>query len=155
MVLALYGLDFQASRIPTHSMRNQLSTLLLSPSGWYCSGDRTCVLVEMGELLLWVDTCQSLLCFQGKPIWWNYCHIKYVHLIGTPGVRWPFLFYFKQAQWKLWEITVPLWVSDSWESLGCEEIKPVSLKGNQHWIFIGTTDADDESPILWPPDVKS
>ena len=33
--------------------------------------------------------------------------------------------------------------------LGCEEIKPVNLKGNQSWIFIGRTDA--EAPILWPP----
>ena len=32
------------------------------------------------------------------------------------------------------------------------EIKPVDLKGNQPWIFIGRTDAEAESPILWPPD---
>ena len=37
--------------------------------------------------------------------------------------------------------------------LGCEEIKPVSPKGNQSCIFIGRTDV--EAPILWPPDVKS
>ena len=37
--------------------------------------------------------------------------------------------------------------------LNCEEIKPVNPKGNQPWIFIGRTDA--ETPILWPPDVKS
>ena len=34
-------------------------------------------------------------------------------------------------------------------------IKSVNLKGNQHWIFIGSTDAEAEAPILWPPDVKS
>ena len=34
------------------------------------------------------------------------------------------------------------------------KIKPVSPKGNQSWIFIGRTDAEDEAPILWPPDVK-
>ena len=39
--------------------------------------------------------------------------------------------------------------------LDCQEIKPVSLKGNQPWIFIGRTDAEAEAPILWPPDVKS
>ena len=33
--------------------------------------------------------------------------------------------------------------------------KPVSPKGNQPWIFIGRTDAEAETPILWPPDVKS
>ena len=39
--------------------------------------------------------------------------------------------------------------------LSSKEIKPVNPKGNQPWIFIGTTDADAEAPILWPPDVKS
>ena len=39
--------------------------------------------------------------------------------------------------------------------LDCKEIKPVNPTGNQPWIFIGRTDAEDEAPILWPPDVKS
>ena len=37
--------------------------------------------------------------------------------------------------------------------LGSKEIKPVNPKGNQPWIFTGKTDA--ETPMLWPPDVKS
>ena len=36
-----------------------------------------------------------------------------------------------------------------------KEIKPVNPKGNQHWMFIGKTDAEAEAPILWPPDAKS
>ena len=39
--------------------------------------------------------------------------------------------------------------------LDCKEIQPVHPKGNQSWIFIGRTDAEAESPLLWPPDVKS
>ena len=39
--------------------------------------------------------------------------------------------------------------------LDCKEIKPVHPKGNQPWIFIGRTDAEAETPILWPPDVKT
>ena len=39
--------------------------------------------------------------------------------------------------------------------LECKEIKPVNLKGNQPWIFIGRIDAEAETPILWPPDAKS
>ena len=39
--------------------------------------------------------------------------------------------------------------------LDCKEIKPVNPKGNQLWIFIGRTDGEAETPILWPPDVKS
>ena len=44
---------------------------------------------------------------------------------------------------------------DSWESLGLQEIKPVNSKGNQFWVFIGRTDAEAETPLLWPPDTKS
>ena len=39
--------------------------------------------------------------------------------------------------------------------LDCNEIKPVNPKRNQSWIFIGRTDAEAESPVLWPPGVKS
>ena len=39
--------------------------------------------------------------------------------------------------------------------LNCKEIKPVNLKGNQPWIFIGRRDPEGEVPILWPPEVKS
>ena len=38
--------------------------------------------------------------------------------------------------------------------LNCKEIKPVSSKGNQSQIFIGRPDAEAETPIVWPPDVK-
>ena len=38
--------------------------------------------------------------------------------------------------------------------LDCKEIQPVHPKGNQSWIFIGRTDAEAETPLLWPPDVK-
>ena len=37
----------------------------------------------------------------------------------------------------------------------CKEIQPVHPKGNQSGIFIGRTDAEAETPILWPPDVKN
>ena len=39
--------------------------------------------------------------------------------------------------------------------LDCKEIKPVNLKGNQSWIFVGRTDAEAEAILLWPPDVKN
>ena len=39
--------------------------------------------------------------------------------------------------------------------LDCKEIQPVYPKGNQSWIFIGRTDAEAETPILWPPDAKN
>ena len=44
---------------------------------------------------------------------------------------------------------------DSLESLGLQGDPAVYPKGNQSWIFIGRTDAEAETPILWPPDAKS
>ena len=39
--------------------------------------------------------------------------------------------------------------------LDCKEIQPVHPKGDQSWVFIGRTDAEAETPILWPPDGKT
>ena len=39
--------------------------------------------------------------------------------------------------------------------LDCKEIQPLHPKGNQSWIFIGRTDAEAETPKLWPPDGKN
>ena len=39
--------------------------------------------------------------------------------------------------------------------LDWKEIQPVHPKGNQSWVFIGRTDAEAETPILWPPDMKN
>ena len=40
-------------------------------------------------------------------------------------------------------------------SLDCKEIRPVHPKGNHSWIFTGRTDAEAETPVLWPPDAKN
>ena len=40
-------------------------------------------------------------------------------------------------------------------SLDCKEIKPVSPKGNQPWIFTGRTNAEAKAPVLWPPDGRT
>ena len=51
------------------------------------------------------------------------------------------------------------WRTDAFKTLesplDCKEIKPVNLKGNQLWIFIGRTDAEAEAQVLWPPDAKN
>ena len=44
---------------------------------------------------------------------------------------------------------------DSSEFLDCKEIQPVYPKGDQSWIFIGMTDAEAETPFLWPPNAKN
>ena len=37
----------------------------------------------------------------------------------------------------------------------CKEIQPVHPKGDQSWVFLGSTDVETETPILWPPEVKN
>ena len=41
-----------------------------------------------------------------------------------------------------------------YSALDCKEIQPVHLKGDQSWVFIGRTDVEAETLILWPPDAK-
>ena len=54
--------------------------------------------------------------------------------------------------WCLWTVVLEKTLESP---LNNREIKLVNPKGNQPWIFIGSTDVEAESPILWPPDVKS
>ena len=67
----------------------------------------------------------------------------------------------------MWELDYKeSWVPKNWcfwtmvlektleSPLECKEIKPVNLKGNQPWIFIGRTDTEAEAPVFWPPDSK-
>ena len=54
--------------------------------------------------------------------------------------------------WWFWAVVL----KKSLESpLDCKKIQPVHPKGNQSWVFIGRTDVEAETPIFWPPDVKS
>ena len=53
--------------------------------------------------------------------------------------------------WCFWTVVLEILESP----LDCKEIQLVHPKGNQSWIFIGRTDAEAETPILWPPDVKN
>ena len=49
-----------------------------------------------------------------------------------------------------------LWCWRRLESLlDIKEIQPVHPKGDQSWVFIGRTDVEAETPVLWPPDAKS
>ena len=75
--------------------------------------------------------------------------------------------FFSSPVW-MWELDCEeSWVPKSWcfrtvvlektleSPLDCKEIQPVHPKGNQSWIFIGRTDAEAETPILWLPDAKN
>ena len=54
--------------------------------------------------------------------------------------------------WCFWSVVLEKTLESP---LDCTEIKSVSPKGNQPWIFIGRTDAEAEAPVLWPRDAKS
>ena len=48
-----------------------------------------------------------------------------------------------------------VWEKTLGNPLDCKEIQLVHPKGDQSWVFIGGTDVETETPILWPPDGKS
>ena len=54
--------------------------------------------------------------------------------------------------WCFWTVVLEKTLENP---LDCKEIQPVHPKGDQPWVFIGRTDVEAETPILWPPDVKS
>ena len=77
-----------------------------------------------------------------KAMVFSSCHVQMWELNHIEG--------WGPKNWCFWTVVL----EKTFESpLDGKEIKPVSLTGNQHWIFIRKTDA--EAPILWPPDVKS
>ena len=55
-------------------------------------------------------------------------------------------------KWCFWTVVLEKTLKSP---LDCKEIQPVHPKGDQSWIFIGRTDAEAETPILWPPDGKN
>jgi len=76
-------------------------------------------------------------------------------------------YHFSSGHVWMWELKYKeSWVLKNWcfwivvlkktlaSPLDCKEIQPVHPKGNQFWIFIGRTDAEAETPILWPPNSK-
>ena len=74
---------------------------------------------------------------------WNYRASTWLRILLTVNSR-PLLFYI--FPWMDLHLESPL---DS------KEIQPIHPKGNQCWIFIGKTDAEAVTPILWPPDAKN
>ena len=57
-----------------------------------------------------------------------------------------------QKNWCFWTVVLEKTLESP---LDCKEIQPVHPKGNESWIFIGRTNVEAGTPILWPPDEKS
>ena len=105
-------------------------------------------------------------CSLEEKLWWQ-CIKKQKHHFANKGLPSQSCGFSSSHVW-MWELnhkedSVPKnwWfrnvvLEKTLESpLGSKEIKPVNPKGNQSWIFIGRTDAEDDTPTLWPHDAKS
>ena len=57
-----------------------------------------------------------------------------------------------QKNWCFWTVVLEKTLESP---LDCKEIQPVRFRGDQSWVLIGRTDVEAETPILWPPNVKS
>jgi len=57
-----------------------------------------------------------------------------------------------QKNWCFWTVVLEKTLESP---LDCKETQPVHPKGDQSWVFIGRTDVEAETPILWPPNVES
>ena len=82
-----------------------------------------------------------------------------VHLVKImvfPGVMYGWELDYKESwapkHWCFWTVVLEKTLESP---LDCKEIQPVQPKGDQSWVFIGRTDVEAETPILWPPDVKN
>ena len=95
----------------------------------------------------------------------KFCKVKYY--FANKGLSRQSYGFFSSHVW-VWELDYKeSWAPKNWcfwtvelektleSPLDCKEIKPVNPKGDQSWIFIGRTDAEEETPILWPPDAKN
>ena len=57
-----------------------------------------------------------------------------------------------EKNWCFWTVVLEKTLKSP---LDCKETQPVYRKGDQSWVFIGRTDVEAETPVLWPPDAKS
>ena len=83
----------------------------------------------------------------------NTCNLSYGF---SSGHVWMWELEYKESwarkNWCFWTVVLEKTLESP---LDCKEIQTVHPKGDQCWVFIGRTVAEAESPILWPPDVKS
>ena len=72
--------------------------------------------------------------------------IEYTYIIGISKESWAL------KNWCFWTVMLEKTLESP---LDCEEIQPVHPKGDQSWVFIGRTDVEAETPVLWSPYAKS
>ena len=120
---------------------------------------------------LWMVTAAMKLkdvCFLGEKLWQTDSVLKSRDITLPTKVPSSQSYGFSSSHIWMWELHHKEgWAQKNWcfwtvvlektpeSPLDSKEIQPVHPKGNQSWIFIGRTDAEAETPILWPPDVKN
>ena len=110
-------------------------------------GDCKAVVHEAAKRRDWMTECKSYFrhnCdgFSSSHIWmW----LKESLLVGLKESL-------AQKNWCFWTVVLEKTLENI---LDGKETQPVNPKGNQSWIFIGKTDTQAETPILWPPDAKN
>ena len=82
------------------------------------------------------------------PKYWSFSF----SIIPSKGIPRLISFRIDWLNWCFWTVVLETTLESP---LGCKEIQPVHSKGNQSGVFTGRTDAEGETPILWPPDEKS
>ena len=82
--------------------------------------------------------------------------VRLVKAIIFPSHVWMWVLDYKESwalkNWYFWTVVLEKTLESP---LDCKEIQPVHPKGNQSWLCIGRSDAEAETPVLWPPDVKN
>ena len=97
--------------------------------------------------MLWTVSWKTYVCPQSRDITFP----TKVHLVKA--TVFPVVMYgCAPKNWCFWIVVLGKTLESP---LDCKEIKPVNPEGYQSWIFIGRTDAEAETTILWPPDVKN
>ena len=106
------------------------------------------------SLLLWrkaMTSLDSILKSRGIPLSTKVCIVK---TMIFAVVMWELDYKERWApnNWCFWIVVLEKTLESP---LDCKEIQPIHPKGDHSWVFIGRTDVEDETPILWPPDAKS
>ena len=89
------------------------------------------------------------LIFLSSPAHLPLTHLKYIFLISLTYIFAQISF---QETYAAWTVVLEKTLESP---LDCKKMQPVHPKGAQSWVFIGRSDAEDDTPILWPPHAKS
>ena len=112
--------------------------------------------IFQARVLEWLPfLLQGMFLTQGLNLGLPHCK-QMLYRLSHQGGQWMWELDHKESwalrNWCFWTVMLEKTLESP---LDCKEIQPVHPKGNQSWIFIGRTDAEAETFILWPPDVES